>query len=321
MPHFEKGELPGPTKPGRSPKWLPADQADDLRRDIRSGWLIETAHFAILTNVRRSEAIGFGRRLESFHDLFYAIMADVLGRDSPLAQRYDTKAPPSMPARKHSIWYFASKAEYINYLKPTHGEGVELELGHYDRPTKPGIAGRSYFFRDVNGELDADATLYHEASHQLLFESGARNHYDRKAGNFWIYEGLGTYFETVTPRDDGTLEYGGLVGPRIRQARIRLLDKGQYVPIEALVAQDQRTFEDEASIFLHYAESMALAVFLMQSDGQGHREQFLDYVRDVFKGNFKRDRTPTLETRLGIPYATLDRQFQAYLKAEPRGDE
>ncbi len=33
---------------------------------------------------------------------------------------------------------------------------------------------------------------------------------------------------------------------------------------------------------------MALAVFLMQGDGGRHREGFLDYVRDVYKGRFRR---------------------------------
>lgn len=326
VPHLDRGELPGLIQPGRPFEWLPTDRADDLRRDIADGWKIETAHFSIRTNVPLSEAIRFGRRLEAFRDLFNALLADVLGPNSPLAQRHAAPGPARIPTRKHHIWYFASKAEYVHYLKPKHGEGVELELGRYDRPTRPGGLGNSYFFRDPEGALEVDATLYHEASHQLLFESGARHDTEKNAGNFWVFEGLGTYFETVCPLADGTLEVGGLIGPRIRQARIRLLDKGQFVPIEDLTRLDQKAFDDESVIFLHYAESMALAVFFMQAEGTRLREPFLDYVRDAFKGNLRRGRGSSLELRVGIPYALLDRKFLAYLKAgsglavEPRAE-
>ena len=35
------------------------------------------------------------------------------------------------------------------------------------------------------------------SAHQLLFESAGRQNYDRNVGNYWVFEGLGTYFETV----------------------------------------------------------------------------------------------------------------------------
>ena len=64
------------------------------------------------------------------------------------------------------------------------------------------------------------ATLYHEVSHQLLFESaGRRTTIERNVGNYWVFEGLGTYFETLTAEPDGSLRIGGLVGPRIDEAR------------------------------------------------------------------------------------------------------
>ena len=80
----------------------------------------------------------------------------------------------------------------------------------------------AYFFRDPDGQLPVTATLYHEVSHQLLFETAGPNAYTRNVGNYWVFEGLGTYFETVLPQPDGSLEVGGLAGPRI-EAAIRAL--------------------------------------------------------------------------------------------------
>ena len=93
------------------------------------------------------------------------------------------------------------------------------------------------------------ATLYHEVSHQLLFETAGPNAYTKNVGNYWVFEGLGTYFETVSPQPDGSLEVGGLVGRRIEEAIKSLVDRGWYDPAgrvrrarrDRLHAQDPRS--------------------------------------------------------------------------------
>src|SRR5439155_26058265 len=89
VPHLEKGELPGRafTNP-REARWLPAAEADAQRNTIEKGWRIKTEHFEVLTDVPLSEAIAFGRKLESFHDLFFSLLADVIADDLPLARRF-----------------------------------------------------------------------------------------------------------------------------------------------------------------------------------------------------------------------------------------
>ena len=318
VPHLDRGELPGHIEAGRPAKWLPAAEADALHAEFAEAWTIETAHFHIRSNVPLSESIVFARRLEDLDDVFFALLADVVGPELPLARRYRSPAPPKAPARRHRVWYFSSKAEYVAYLRPKHGPGVEVELGRYDYATKPGAWGTSYFYRDPEAPIDATATLYHEASHQLLFESAGRRAFEKNAGNFWVFEGLGTYFETLTPRSDGSLELGGRVGPRVAKARANILDDGDYVPIAELVGLDQAGFTEEHAVYRHYAESMALAIFLMQSGGSRHREPFLDYARDAYKGLIRRGAGRSLADHLGVPYATLDRQFLAYLRAGTR---
>ena len=141
----------------------------------------------------------------------------------------------------------------------------------------------AYFFRDQGGQLPVTATLYHEVSHQLLFETAGPNAYTKNAGNYWVFEGLGTYFETVTPRSDGTLAFGELTGPRMAAAR-QLLAAGRFVPLDQFLQLDQNAFNRDDHIQENYQQAMALTVFLMQWDGAAYREAFLDYVRDAYRG-------------------------------------
>jgi hypothetical protein len=323
LPHLRRGELPGPRGSNR---WMPAAEADAIRRDWARKWEIYTEHFRIYTNVPLDEAISFGRKLEQLHELFFSLMADVIDPSRlPLGQRFEKPGlKPALPAQNkrkyYQVYYFATREEYARYLAPIQGAGAKLSLGTYiPRKESPEFGGISYFFNDVGGQLDVTSTLYHEASHQLLFESAGPDNYIQNVGNYWVFEGLGTYFETLQVEPDGSLRIGGMVGPRIAQARRRLLAGREFIPIEHLVTRNGARFRGDqggGDIYLNYAESMALAVFLMQADGGRHREAFLDYVRDAYKGRFRGSSGRTLEGRLGIGYPELNRAFLRYLEAK-----
>lgn len=316
LPRLKQGQLPAP---GGGNRWLPADQADALRRDWARKWEISTEHFKVFTNVPLNQAIVFGRKLEDLHELFFALMADVIDPDRlPLARRLKgptaregTSKPP------HVVYYFATRDEYARFLAPLQGEGAKVSLGTYvPRKESKAFGGVSYFFDDAGGQLDVTSTLYHEASHQLLFESAGPDDYARNSGQYWVFEGLGTYFETLQHEPDGSLRIGGLQGPRVEQARRRLIGGGEAIPIEQFVALNRPRFQGEqggSDIYLNYAEAMALAVFLMQAEGGRHREGFLEYVRDVYKGRYRAGSGRSLDEELGMRYPELNRALLAYL--------
>ena len=162
--------------------------------------------------------------------------------------------------------------------------------------------------------MPVTATLYHEVSHQLLFETAGPNAYTRNVGNYWVFEGLGTYFETIVPQPDGSLEVGGLAGPRIEVAIKALVAQQQLIPLAEFIALDQNAFNRQSEIHLHYQQAMALTVFLMQWHDGTYRDAFLDYVRDAYRGRIKHGAGRILQSRLGQPYATLDSQFLDFLK-------
>jgi hypothetical protein len=318
VPHLEEGQLPGPpTRGQREPRWLPAAEADRLHEPWEQAWRIPTEHFLIRSNVPLSEAIAFSRQLEDFHQLFFALLADLFGERLPLAQRFRHSAKVGEPeARPHEVHYFASKDQFVAYLQPLQGPSIAGSLGIYIPITGRDKRRPAYFFRDAGGQLPVTATLYHEVSHQLLFESGLGDPeaYLRNEGNYWVFEGLGTYFETLERSTDGVLEVGGRVGRRMEAARAHLIDRGEYIPLDEFVAYDQARFNADQHVFLHYQEAHALAVFFMQAAGRKYREGFLEYVGDAYKGRVRRLGGRSLDSHLGVRYKALDAEFLAYLK-------
>jgi hypothetical protein len=319
IPRLELGELPAPIRRGQSkPEWLPAEEADRLRAGWRPPWTISTEHFEVQTNVPLAQAIEFSRRLEAFYDVFFALAADVVGENLPLAQRLrSSSSTGSATYSRHRILYFADRGEYLRRVRTVASDDVLESLGYYD-PPRPGKGNRmpAYFFRDVDGQLPVTATLYHEVSHQLLFETAGRNAYLQNAGNYWVFEGLGTYFETVEPMPDKSIEVGGLVGARLEEA-VRSLKAGKFLPLAEFLAQDQRTFNRNDRIYVNYQQAMALTVFLMQADHGAYREPFLDYVHDAYRGRIKRSSGRSLEDRLGIPLDQLERRVKAFYTNPP----
>jgi hypothetical protein len=55
----------------------------------------------------------------------------------------------------------------------------------------------------------------------------------------------------------------------------------------------------------------------MQADQGAHREAFLDYVRDAYRGRIKRSSGRSLEDRLGIPLDQLERRVKAFYTNPP----
>ncbi len=319
IPHLEKGELPAPPERGQSQaRWLPADEADMLHAPWEKAWQIATEHFVVRTNVPLAEAIVFSRRLEDFHQLFFALLADLFGEGLPQAQRWHNPKRVGEPevVKPHEVYYFATQQEFVDFIVPLEGPGVAKSLGLYIPPRGKQKHRPAYFFRDTKEQLPVTATLYHEVSHQLLFESGLGDPegYKKNVGNYWVFEGLGTYFETLEHAPDGALEVGGLVGKRIEYARARLAGNQEYIPLEEFVSYSQERFNTDKVVFLHYQEANALAVFFMQANDRKYREGFLDYVSDAFKGRVGRASGRSLESRLGLPYKDLDAEFLAYLK-------
>lgn len=327
LPQLDKGLLPALSKgQGGAIAWVPAQDADRSRLgDIDQAWLVRTSHFSIRANVPLAEGIVMGKRLEAFHQLFSSRMADVLGPDRlPLAARARKAGSiPLSSTLSHEVAYFASKDHYASHLAPSQGPDIGETLGIYipaEVARRQGQSAGSYFHDDSQGRIALEATLYHEVSHQLLFELSGVSRLDRNTGHYWVFEGLGTYFETTRELPDGLIRIGGRYGPRMDEARKRCLDRAEFVPVREFLRLDKAGFNDPATIRQNYAQAIALANFLMDGDGGKHRAAFLTYVADAYKGRLRDDAGRSLDDRLGLSFAEIDEHLREHL-AKPFASE
>ena len=238
-----------------------------LRADWNPPWKITTEHFEIQTNVTLAEAISFGRRLEAFHDLFMALLADILGENLPLVRRFKDPSLTGEPAYKpHSVYYFGSKSEYVDYLSPSQGPEIAESLGFYDPPKSGGNRRMpAYFFRDPRRPVPGDGHALSRGVAPATLRDGRRQRLHQECGQLLGLRGTGHLLRDRLAPADGSLEVGGLVGRRIEEA-IRALvgpanDRSRW-PSSSRSTRTRSTASDE--IYLHYQQAMALTVFLMQ---------------------------------------------------------
>ena len=124
VPHLDRGELPAPLARGqKKARWLSAAEANDLRANWSPPWHINTEHFEIQTNVTLAEAISLRPPARGVSRPVHGL-ARRHSRRKPAAGRADSKTPSMTgePGYKpHSVYYFGSKNEYVDYLSPTPG--------------------------------------------------------------------------------------------------------------------------------------------------------------------------------------------------------
>ncbi len=90
------------------------------------------------------------------------------------------------------------------------------------------------------------------------------------------------------------------------------------MPLQQFLMLDQNSFSRRERILVNYQQAEALTVFLMQWNEGTYRDDFLDYVKDAYRGRIKRSTGRSLEDRLGQPVKVIDTQFRDFLaKAGP----
>ena len=100
--------------------------------------------------------------------------------------------------------------------------------------------GRAYFFADKQND---DRTLYHEATHQLFYESRPVVPDVGQKANFWIVEGIAMYMESLR-QEDGFYVLGGFDDERMHAAQYRLLNDKFYVPLAEFTAYGRERLQD-----------------------------------------------------------------------------
>ncbi len=292
-------------------KWIAAAQEAEFRRDFRHAWEVRTEHYLVKTNHSLERGVEIARKLEDFHDFFAETFAAFFSSPEQLQKLFQGNSRSGHPVVNndpYEVHYYRTRAEYNNRLTKKIPK-IEITNGLYY--TTDRIA---YFF-DSNGEVN-DATLYHEATHQLFYETSPRDRPVAEKGDFWIIEGIACYMESFQ-NADGQFSVGDPNYDRFVAARYRFLVDGYYVPLAQLSQLGVLAFQnDSVNLSKNYSQSSGLAHFLMHYNDGHYRDALIEHLAQLYDENpRKRRAAQSLEQLTGVQFAELDRQYAQYLKS------
>jgi hypothetical protein len=283
-------------------RWILAAEDAERHHDIRSGWEVETEHYAIRTDHSIEAAVALGVKLERLGRLWQELFFRYSASEADVVALFDGRAKQSTASR-HKVVYFRDRDDYVRSLGAAM-PGIEITIGVYKPPC-------AYLFA---GKDSDDRTLYHEATHQLFHESRrvmppVAPDVGRQA-NFWIVEGIAMYMESLR-QEDGFYVLGGFDDERMHAARYRLLHDKFYVPLAEFAGYGRERLQKDPRIATLYSQAAGLANFLVYYDGGRYRDVMVAYLVAVYTG---RDQSDTLPKLTGVSYNDLDKQYRRYME-------
>jgi hypothetical protein len=257
---------------------LREELAAGLVEEFGDGFQIhDTAHYVICYNTTKAYAQWCGALYERLHRAFHNYW-----------QRRGFKLAESTPL---VAIVFQDRTGFQNYARTEMGSAAGSIIGFYSLQTNrittydltgvDELRGRSRQYttsRHVNELLSRPeaerlvATVIHEATHQLAFNSGLQTRFADIP--VWLSEGLAIYFETPDLQTSkGWRTVGALNRVRLRQMGRYLADRPTD-SLESLLVTDQR-FRDPRSTEAAYAEAWALCHYLMKK----RPKEFVAYLK------------------------------------------
>src|SRR5262249_4808884 len=156
---------------------------------------------------------------------------------------------------------------------------------------------------------DHEGTLYHEATHQLFFESHSQNRAICENHHFWIIEGIACYMESFQ-RKDGSFTLGDPNYIRFVGARHNLLDKKYYVPLREFSGYGMLEFQTAPELSKNYTQAAGLARFFMHHDNGRYRDALVTHLSQLYsKDERVRENAQGLDELTSIDFSDLDRQY------------
>lgn len=290
-------------------RWITAEQDAELRRDFLNAWEVETEHYLVKTNHSLERGVEIATRLEEFHDFFVNAFAGFFNSPQQLKvlfQGSGTARPAEQP--KHEVHYFRTRDEYNRRLVSKEAKIGDTNGLYF---TTDRVA---YFYHDEG--RTADDTLYHEATHQLLYESLPKQREVGTQAHFWVIEGFACYMESFRPGAGGA-SLGDPGHVRIQAARYRYLDDGHYTPLGKFAAMGLHEFQTVplSEMMRNYSQAAGLAHFFMHYDRGRYRDALIEHLAQLYHGAGPLRRpAQNLAELTGVAYTELDRQYGAYVK-------
>jgi len=284
-------------------QWMPAARETETRRDFRNAWQIETDNFLVKTNISQEAGTALAKRLEVFHTFFRQMYPGFFDSPEQLQKLFLESSRTARKRQAYEVHVFRTKGEYIDRLKKDNPQ-IEITNGIYMASDRV-----SYFFDNPAGLED---TLYHEATHQFLFERFTQPRRPAEREHFWVIEGLACYMESFRNTDKGP-EIGSPKHIRLAVAQARLTEDGYFVPLKQFAEMGQTAFQNNPNIVLDYTQAAGLAHFFMEFDDGRYRDAFIEHVAAIYSPQAATSRVKGLDVLTGVPAEELDQQYRSYI--------
>jgi hypothetical protein len=201
---------------------------------------------------------------------------------------------------------FADRASFDEYARKELGKNSDTVIGYYNLETNRMI---TFYVPDPERNV---ATLVHEATHQLAYNTGLQT---RFADNpMWVSEGLAVFFESPHFANPAGWQGAGRVN-HVNLARFRDFQPRRPGNSLATLLADDMRFRDPSTAGDAYAEAWALTYFLIRNQ----KKAYIDYLRELSRGKplverDRRERVALFESKFDTDLETLDRKFLAFMR-------
>ena len=282
-----------------------------FERGIDHFQVLTTKHYVLCFNTSRDYAQWCGALFERLYTGFHNYWK----------QRGMTLHEPEFPL---VAIIFADQKQYAIFATRDAGPDTATALGYYsissnrmvlyDQTSSNGKPARSQ--AEIQRRFSAApyniATVVHEATHQIAFNSGL---HVRLADNpLWLTEGMAMYFETPDLQSrSGWTSMGSINPPRLKRFRANLARRPSG-NIATLIQSDEQ-FTNAETMADAYAEAWALTYFLIRT----RKEAYVAYLKKiaakkVLTWDKPPDRLAEFRAAFGDDLQSLDREFLKYLR-------
>lgn len=294
-------------------RWISAQKESELRRSFDNAWTIRSEHYLVKTNHSLEKGVEISRALEDFHRFFRSMFPGFYNSPAQLKKLFAGGAVMRRTTSQlYEVHYFRNQDEYVGTLK--HIPNIGVTNGFYYPKNRV-----AYFFDVPN--VNTTPTLFHEATHQLLYESQGRNRDIAEAAHFWVIEGIANYMETFQRTDDAW-SVGNPQFVRVFWARKRLLDENFYITFDRFSRMGLQPFQQDpviANLRRRYSQATGLTHFFIHYDGGRYRDALIDHIAQLYSPIDRVRRNPsTMEELTGMTSLEIDRQYREYMTEQDK---
>jgi hypothetical protein len=312
---YEKGMRYYVPRGGRRGTWIPAAKEVELRRAFSNAWQVRTEHYLVKTNHSLEEGVRVAKALEDFHRYFFQTFASFFNDRRQMGRLFGGAGPGKAAPRPYIVHYYRTKDEYLDVLRPKFPDpALKKQIA---------ITNGMYLFTDRvchffhGSAVDNTPTLYHEATHQVFYESLPKNRLIAERAHFWIIEGISCYMESFRVTKKG-VSLGDPAFKRFRAAKTRYVDNRYYVPLERFAAMGREAFQTSRDIRRNYSQASGLAKFFMEYGDGKYREALIEHLSQLYRNDSKRFvRVKSLEELTGVSYKKLDQEYGEFIRNMP----